>query len=486
MFLSTSFILLAGFLSTAGASAPLSPAQMQADFDLMRHALEEGHPGLNRYIPKPEMNRAFEAQRAKLTRPMTRPQFEAVVAQTLATMRCGHTKMNADEEVETAIKNARTFPLRVLTEGRRLAVVLNETPDNQTLRPGMEIVEINGQKAPDLIDRLWPFISGDGDIETGRLHDIAGRFAQLYWWLVEQRDNFIVKARDASGNTVVATLAGVTDAERRTSRNPVNETMKANIGRLMAWSPDDFALRFFNDSEVAEIRLRHFAGDTYRQWIEDTFNTLHEKGTKTLIIDLRGNGGGDDMYGAMLVSCLTDKPFRYFDRIELKTVDPSFKAHCDWPASAEARLREGTTPELSGGYRVTANLHPGVAEQNPGKHPFLGKVFVLTDGGTFSTAADFCAIVRHLNRATFIGKETGGAYCGNNSGFMPTLTLPNSQVGIRLPMYEYWNAVGASGENRRGTRPDHVIELKTADVLRGVDAQLDCALKLARATTLSQ
>ena len=54
--------------------------------------------------------------------------------------------------------------------------------------------------------------------------------------------------------------------------------------------------------------------------MEDTFRTLREKGTKTLIIDLRGNGGGNDMYGAMLVSYLTDKPFRYFDHINVKTI----------------------------------------------------------------------------------------------------------------------------------------------------------------------
>ena len=28
------------------------------------------------------------------------------------------------------------------------------------------------------------------------------------------------------------------------------------------------------------------------------------------------------MYGAMLVSYLTDKPFRYFDRIHVKTITP--------------------------------------------------------------------------------------------------------------------------------------------------------------------
>jgi hypothetical protein len=32
---------------------------------------------------------------------------------------------------------------------------------------------------------------------------------------------------------------------------------------------------------------------------------------------------------------------------------------------------------------------------------------------------------------------------------------------------------------RRGTIPDHVVVTKTADLLRGIDAQLQLALKLA-------
>jgi len=32
----------------------------------------------------------------------------------------------------------------------------------------------------------------------------------------------------------------------------------------------------------------------------------------------------------MLVSYLTDKPFRYFDRIHVKTITPHFKAPSDW------------------------------------------------------------------------------------------------------------------------------------------------------------
>jgi hypothetical protein len=46
-------------------------------------------------------------------------------------------------------------------------------------------------------------------------------------------------------------------------------------------------------------------------------------------------------------------------------------------------------------------------------------------------------------------------------------------------MYEYWNATPGYDGNRRGTRPDYTVATKAANLLRGVDEQLELALKLA-------
>jgi C-terminal processing protease CtpA/Prc len=459
----------------------LTQAQAQADFDLMRKALEEAHTGLYRYLTKAEMDRVFAAQRAKLNRAMTKVEFQAVLAETLAYIRCGHTGLTPDNETQTAVTNARKFPLRMLVEGRRLMVVFNDTPADRTIQPGMEIVEINGRKTGDILNRIWPALPADGDIETGKRARIGGRFGLHYWLLVEQTSEFTVKAKDTSGKTVTAKLAGVTDAERTKNQNPVNAAMKASQDKFN-WSSENLGLRFLKEPEIAQIRIRGFGGNDYPKWMEETFKTLREKGTKTLILDLRGNGGGSDMYGAMLVSYLTDMPFRYFDHINVKTITPSFKEYSDWRSEREGQLRADMTVNPAGGYLVPPKIHPGVAEQPPGKYPFMGKVFVLIDGGTFSTAADFCAVTHHLKRATFIGEETGGGYYGNNSGMQTIVMLPNSKARIRLPMYEYWNAVPGYDGKRRGTRPDHTVETKAANLLRGVDEQLELALKLSAQT----
>jgi len=458
----------------------LTPAEMQADFDRMRAMLEEVHPGVYRYSTKAEMDRMFRVQRAKLNHPMSKQEFMMVASETVASIRCGHTKVNLDDATQATMEKARKLPLQVLVQGRRLTVITNDTPEDATIRPGMEVVEINGHKVADVLRRLRPLVSADGDIETGKAHDLGGgRFAQYYWLLFGDADLFTIKAKNVDGSRVTAKLAGVTDAERKANRNPVNTVLLENVGKLMNWTRDNQALRFLKDPDVAEIRIRYFIGDNYPAWVENTFKTLREKGTKSLIVDLRGNGGGDDMYSAMMVSYLTDKPFRFYDRIHVNTIDPTFKDQLGWSADFDRRLHEYTTPDPSGGYLLTAKMHPGLAEQAPGKYPFLGKVFILIDGGSFSGAGDVSAVVHHLKRATFIGEETGGGYYGNNSGSMPTVTLPNSKLHIRLPLYEYWNAVPGYAGLRRGTLPDHEIPLRISSVLRGVDEPLDLALKLA-------
>jgi C-terminal processing protease CtpA/Prc len=290
---------------SSSATGNLTAAEAQADFDLMRKALEEAHSGLYRFSTKAEMDRAFDAQRAKLNRPVTKQEFFVVVAETLARIKCGHTGMTPDIETQTAASNAPMFPLRVLIEGRRLMVLSNGTPDDRTIRPGMEIVEINGRKPGDIINRILPAMPADGDIETGKRAAIQRNFGRHYWLLVGQAGEFTVKARDAAGKTVTTKLAGVKDADRAKNQNPVNAEAQANLAKL-EWSRENQSLRFLKDPEVAQIRIRGFGGQDYPQWMENTFKTLREKGTKVLIIDLRGNGGGADMYGAMLVSYLTD------------------------------------------------------------------------------------------------------------------------------------------------------------------------------------
>jgi len=438
-----------------GVQTGLSPAAMQEDFDVLRRAVEEAHGGLTRFTPKAELDKRFDAARARLSKPLSTLGYVGVLSEALAHVRDGHMQLEYDDATNTALNSARMLPLRVASEAGAIVVTSNDTA-NDTIRPGMELVSINGRSIGDITQLILPKLSGDGFIETGKAFRMARNFARFYWLFVDQAATFTVTARAADGKAVTAELNGVTGAARAESVDPVS-------------------LRFPRGDSVGVLRIRAFTGGPFQANVAAAFATLRDKGAKALILDLRGNGGGVDMDGAALVSHFVARPFRYFDHIKVTTVKPSFAT---WRPDTFDNLKAGTSPAPDGGFLVLPQLHPGVAEQKPAAAPFLGRVFVLIDGGTFSTAADVCAQIRSLTKATFIGEETGGGFEGNTSGLNAQIVLPRSGLRLRIQMYGYWNAV-RGGQPGRGTLPDITIVRRTADTLAGRDAALERALALA-------
>lgn len=449
-------------------SSTLQPAQLQQGFDVLRRALEEAHGGLYRYTPKADLDKTFGAFSAGLDRPMTALEFGAALSEALAAIRDGHTRLEYDDATVKALSSARLLPLRVAHEGGRLVVLANDSAADRSIRPGMELLSVNGRAAAAIIGAIAPKMPADGLIETGKAWRLARGFAQNYWLYVEQTPTFTVTAKEASGRTVSATLEGVTSADRAKAENPVNAELGANLVRLEG-SRDNVSLSFPNGDAVGLLRIRAFDGDTFRAALEKAFVSLRDRKTRGLVLDLRGNGGGVDMYGATLVSHFMTTPFRYFDRIRVTTVAPSFAT---WRPDSFDSLKRGTRPAPDGGFLIGPQLHPGVAEQKPAAVSFPGKVVVLIDGGSFSTTADVAAQLRSRTQATFVGEETAGAAEGNTSGLNAQVTLPNSGLRLKIQMYGYWNAWGTSGgagasgpRPGRGTIPDVTLMRTVANLI---------------------
>lgn len=469
--------LLAGQEKDAGKK--ISAAEAQADFDVMRQALEEAHTGLYRYSSKAAMDQVFARDRARLRGELTKAELMGALSRTVAAVRCGHTGIQPDDGLRTLAREAKLFPLQVHIEDGKLYALTNELEKDASVRPGMEILEVNGEKAGRILESMYATLSSDGDIATNKRLQTQRNFGIFYWLLIGQPVAFALKVREQGGTTRSVQLPGLQQGERKGSQNPVNAGWIEASAKLN-WARENLAVRFFEGERVAQIRIGGFFGKDYPDWMERTFQSLLAKGTQSLIVDLRGNGGGEDLYGAKLVSHLSGKPFRYFERIAMKTIAPSrfLSEHSMWKGGS-SELREGTVANAAGGYLLRESLHPGLAEQAPAKSVFAGKVIFLIDGGTFSTSADVCAVLHHLQRATFVGEETGGGYQGNNSGMQTMVTLPQSGFRLRLPMYEYWNAVSRKVNARRGTQPDYAVANRLREMLQGEDAQLNLALRLA-------
>jgi hypothetical protein len=409
---------------------------------------------------------------------MSQLEYISLLSEMLAEIRDGHLGVEYDKGTDAELAKAQLFPFSIMIEDARLMVVFNDTPNDSTIHPGMEVLSINGHTANDLIQLILPKITGDGFIDTGKKNELEHNFSEYYWVFVDQSAAFTILARDAAGKIVTAKVTGVLNGRREKNRNNniVNVQMQANVARLLG-AKENISLSFVSGSDIASLRIHSFMGRDFLATIGSVFKTLYDKKTRVLILDLRGNSGGEDNNGAFLVSQFTDKPFRYFDRIHLTTVFPSFAT---FKPPLSKILRNGVVADPNGGYLVTTTLNRGVGEQHPAKYPFLGKLFVLMDGGTFSAAADVTAMLRYLTHTSFVGEESGGAFEGNTSGLNAAIKLPNSKLSVEINMFEYWNAV-SGGVKGRGTQPDYLVKQKMTDLLRGVDTQWKRVMELALA-----
>ena len=111
------------------------------------------------------------------------------------------------------------------------------------------------------------------------------------------------------------------------------------------------------------------------------------------------------------------------------------------------------------------------------KKSFKGKIYVLIDGGCFSTTGHMTSLLKHHKFATFIGQETGGTYTCNDAS--KEFSLDNTAYkGVVARRTFFTSVEGMSWAE--GVQPDYEIITTSQDLISGKDATLEYAIKLIK------
>jgi hypothetical protein len=453
----------------------VEPDQLIADFQIARQVLEEGHSGIYRYTSKEELDRRFDQTKKSLTKRMGVLEFYRILAPVVAAIKCGHTDISPPRDVLEVFKaKTRVLPFHVrVLEGK--LYVFRDLSGAPASLAGKEIRSINGVPASTIVGKMLAAASGDGDIQTVRMKRISG-------W------KFSAKLSTLVGLSAPYEVAYW---EPKEQREPNVKLEGANLMRLQEAArvrfPQDQGaktageLQFLDAGAIAVMKIHGFSefvdpkgSKTLADFFQESFDAIKQKGTKTLILDVRNNGGGEDELGKRLFSYLLDQPFQYYDRLVINARKFSFQKYIqlpEIPADAVERMPNGK-------YRATR--HPNLGIQQPSKPAFSGKVLILMNGHSVSTTAEFLSQAHFHKRAKFIGEESGGTYYGNTSGVVPAVTLPNTKLIVYVPLVSYYLAVSGYQAAAHGVLPDYPIHYTIEELLEGKDKELDLALKLAR------
>ena len=110
-----------------------------------------------------------------------------------------------------------------------------------------------------------------------------------------------------------------------------------------------------------------------------------------------------------------------------------------------------------------------------------GKIYVLTNGQSYSAATLFPAVLVRNRRGVSVGRETGTGYHYMTALKFADIRLPNTFQTIRIPMVQlvFDNTVCERTPAGRGLLPDYELPLTFNEVTDGPDGQTDVMLEYA-------
>lgn len=216
---------------------------------------------------------------------------------------------------------------------------------------------------------------------------------------------------------------------------------------------------------TAILRIKEFSYDEledYKQFHAQLFADLAQRHIKQLVIDLRGNGGGNNLLSVDLGRYLLKHDFIVTKSALAPVLAPSFTQ----PDSTKAAYFDAThVRPLPDGTFAFTNSTVGVQQPYRDRY-FRGKV-VVVDGGTFSAASNLAASLRAQRRITVVGEETGGCSGGNISD----LELLQTHLVLQFPHFRMLTACPRP-QLGRGVRPEVEVVPTPRQVANHTDAVL--------------
>ncbi|MRG45067.1 hypothetical protein GFS24_08070 [Chitinophaga sp. SYP-B3965] len=503
---SLTFIALFLSLNMVKAQEKLFPqATLQEDFRILRSALETAHIGLYRYTSKPEMDSLMEAQYEKIDHPMREIDFFKLLSPIMCSIRDEHTfllpssdywKNEIGQTIYTATASAskaKLFPFFISIINDRLFIDNNLSAEAE-IPHGTEILMLNGKSSRQLLDALLPTIHTNGFVETFRYRNLEqfslqqtyNRFMVHYAIFIGRPDTFNLTIRKpgSTGTQQVSTPA-LTSKEiynhywRRYSA--INDEKKRHE------IPVEFKAI---NTKTAYLRLSDFHDDPWRRYnlsysteYRNDFKYILDNNIQNLIIDLRGNEGGNLGIGIDILKYICTSPYQPYHYHECNNYRfPAFTKYMRDSTQLNRLPDSVFIKTVANTYRSNPMVATEVWSRpmQPVSVPYRNKLYVLINGATGSAASILATLIR-VNRkdAIFIGEESGGDMEGPISGAGMDLILPNTKIRADIPFIKrVVNLNNFPYQKGRGIIPDHTVIPTSTDITNRTDTQLAFTLKI--------
>ncbi|WP_271785191.1 S41 family peptidase [Aquimarina algiphila] len=460
-FIVTLFLLLL-FQGALYAQNKISKNLLQEDLDILKVNLERMHPGLYKYSSAEEIEAWFTNTKKNLKDTMTAYEFYKAVAPLNSVIKNGHTKVN----YPSFEGKFNLIPIRIYKDNDSYYILESFNEAYQELI-GREITAINDISMQDIFKELIKNRTRDGENLTFPSDKLMYFFSLDYSLQFGSSPSYKIKLVDQEK---LISLKGML---------LTNEVIKKHYSRFSTFDKVDFKIK----DSIAILKVPVFAKfilkkSNYRKVFRDAFEEISIKNINHLIIDVRGNLGGDTGPTLELISYLYDKDFRFYSNILLKKNKIDDKQYYKKQGVFWLNLFSWVKLKKVKNSYYSLRNDEGMTLYSPQKKVYNGNLYILTNGTSFSATGEFTSFIKdHHKEVVFIGEEVGGNKNQNTSGESFTITLPNSKLRVDIPVV-LWVMNIKEANNGHGVVPDYPVRNTIQDELDGRDRVMEFTLDL--------
>ncbi|AND63405.1 hypothetical protein AX766_02680 [Flavobacterium covae] len=494
---------------------PVAIKKLHKDIDFVERKLFKLHPSLELYINKKDLKFKFDSLKKSIKNPLKPNEFYFGISRVVASVRQGHTiiqplyKQFSRNKLKE-LKKKGIYPLSLFSFSYindELIVTQNYSKDI-TIKPGTVIKNIQGITPQYLFDKYKGTEASDGYNQTYYNRAFANKIVNYIKLEKENTDSIQVEfLYKDSLYTKLLTRVALTKGFRKEKNKKRIDTIKKRSKnekelqrsrekeleiKKSIFGYDEIKKEFTRqliypvvDSSLAILRINKFVGGKQSKAYSLIFKEIENKKVKTLVLDLRNNGGGSieeiknlftyispdfvnfvDTLKVTNRTSLATNMFRNVPKRILITLAPIIIPYTIKNFFSIKKSPKGFFYQKS---KLTNRLQP--KDNN-----YQGKLYVLINGGSFSASSVISANLQNINRGIFLGEETGGAFNSTVAGTLPILTLPYSKLKFRVGMMEI-GVVKKSAIKGRGVMPQVTIISKKEDYQNNWDAELQWILQ---------
>jgi Peptidase family S41 len=455
---------------------------LQQDYTLLKNILQKKHPSLYWYTSKDSMDMYFAKYYAAIEDSMTEQQFGwKILAPLTDKIHCGHTSFGMSNAYNKWVRNKITpsFPLFMKVWNDTMAVTGNLNRKDSILKRGTIIKSINGLDATALQQYMFNYMTEDGHANNVNYLRLSNNFPYYHRNIFGISKEYTVNYLDTTGATQTIKLP-VFDPPKDTSKKkkvePVVKRTKKEIKQLRLQNMRSLAIDTANNTAV--ITLNTFGSGKLHKFFRQTFRYIKKSGINNIVLDIRSNGGGKVNASTLLTKYVTRAPFKIADTAyaTAKNLRPYAK-YIAGKFLNNIQLFFLTKKRADGFY------HFGYWERKlyqPKKHNhFNGNLYILTNGQTFSASTLFCNAVKGQQGITILGEEAGGGWHGNSGIMIPDITLPNTHLRVRLPLFKIVQYKHVP-KNGLGVVPDIYVGSSYDALIKSYDKKMQVVMEMIR------